>query len=297
MKKYSVLVISILLLSSISLAQVAINISGNNPDASAMLDVVSTTKGILIPRMTETQIMYIDNPANGLTVFNTEQSCFYFYNALAGEWKEMAIATGTITPWTCGDALIDSRDSKSYTTVEIGTQCWMAENLNIGTSINSVYNQTNNNIIEKHCYDNNDANCTTYGGLYQWNEMMQYVTSESIQGICPEGWYLPTHTEWSTLTDYLGGGSIAGGKLKEEGTAHWNSPNTGATNESGFTAFGGGYRYNSAFNSLGHSGFWWTSSEYSGTTAWRRLIYYNSDDALMNDVYKSHTYSVRCLKN
>ncbi|MBI4648201.1 MAG: hypothetical protein HY738_16860 [Bacteroidia bacterium] len=144
----------------------------------------------------------------------------------------------------CGTPFTDSRDSKIYNTVLIGTQCWMAENLNFGTMINSTTGgqfQTDNAVIEKYCYSNNSANCSTYGGLYEWNEMMQYNPSDAgnpgtTQGICPSGWHIPTDAELTTLTDYLGGESVAGGKMKEIGTTHWTSPNTGATNESGCTA-------------------------------------------------------------
>ena len=96
----------------------------------------------------------------------------------------------------------------------------MAENLNVGTRINGSGSQTNNSTIEKYCYDDNEANCTTYGGLYQWDESMQYSTMPGVQGICPTGWHLPTDAEWTTLTTYLGGEGIAGGKKKETGTTH-----------------------------------------------------------------------------
>jgi uncharacterized protein (TIGR02145 family) len=119
----------------------------------------------------------------------------------------------------------------------------MAENLNVGTKINSTSDgqlQTDNEILEKYCYNNDIANCNIYGGMYEWNEAMQYDTTEGAQGICPDGWHIPTDAEWTTLTTFLGGESVAGGKMKEAGFAHWYSPNTGATNESGFTGLPGG---------------------------------------------------------
>ena len=99
----------------------------------------------------------------------------------------------------CGELLTDSRDGQQYETVLIGTQCWMAENLNIGTRIDGVNDPSDNGNIEKYCYDDDPANCETYGGLYQWNEMMEYVTIERVQGICPEGWYIPTDDDWKIL--------------------------------------------------------------------------------------------------
>ncbi|MBI9038907.1 MAG: hypothetical protein JEY97_12305 [Bacteroidales bacterium] len=160
--------------------------------------------------------------------------------------------------FTCGDPITDPRDGQVYTTVEIGTQCWMAENLNIGEMINGNSNMTNNSVIEKYCYVNDAANCEIYGGLYQWNEMMEYSTTQGVQGICPSGWHLPTDGEWTILTDFLGGESVAGGKMKETGITHWNAPNTGATNVSGFTALPGGFRDNNgSFNGLaGGTHFW-----------------------------------------
>ena len=143
----------------------------------------------------------------------------------------------------------------------------MAENLNIGTKINSTTGgqlQTDNGIIEKYCYDNDESQCDIYGGLYEWNEAMQYVTTEGGQGICPDGWHIPTDGEWTTLVEYLGGNNWAGGKIKskgaiEAGTGLWKYPNAGATNESGFTGLPGGDRnYSSgSFDTLGYTGRFW----------------------------------------
>ena len=145
------------------------------------------------------------------------------------------------------DSIIDIRDDQIYKVVKIGQQWWMQENLNIGTMIDSLQDATDNDIIEKYYYQNNDSLGNIYGGLYQWDEMMDYNTSDNgnpgiTQGVCPIGWHLPTDSEWTELTDFLGGESVAGGKLKEAGTIHWKSPNTGASNESGFKALPGSYR-------------------------------------------------------
>ncbi|MBN1340443.1 MAG: PKD domain-containing protein [Bacteroidales bacterium] len=159
--------------------------------------------------------------------------------------------------FSCGDELIDIRDGKVYGTVLIGSRCWMSENLNIGTMINGSSNQSNNSIIEKYCYANNTAHCDEYGGLYQWDEMMQYISTPGTQGICPPDWHIPTDIEWKKLEgaadsqysypdpewDQTGWrGYDAGGNLKETGTDHWDNPNTGATNLTTFTALPGGFR-------------------------------------------------------
>ena len=311
MKNIKLLFILIALLQSYGIsAQVSINTDGTTPDASAILDLKSTEKGMLIPRMSQTEIVNISNPANGLMVFNTTNNRLYLYDSSANEWKEIAIGTGTLTPvsWSCGDTLVDTRDGKSYATVQIGTQCWMAENLNIGTMISGSSNQTDNSTIEKYCYDDDTANCDTYGGLYQWDEMMQYVTTEGTHGICPVGWYLPTDAEWMTLEEEVESttgvnwnttgwrGTDAGGNLKETGTTHWNSPNTGATNSSGFTALPGGYRSsNTSFNNLNDTDHFWSSTQ-NNSQAWFRLLASNYTDSYRNDDSKTFGFYVRCIK-
>jgi uncharacterized protein (TIGR02145 family) len=189
-------------------------------------------------------------------------------------------------------------EGKSYNTVQIGTQCWLRENLNVGTRINGGQDQTNNSIIEKYCYENHESNCNTYGGLYQWNELMQYVTTEGAIGICPSGWHIPTDAEWTTLTDFLGGESIAGGKMKEAGTAHWLSPNTGATNSSGFTALPGGRRNdNGGFYDIADDLSIWLSTEDSSTNAYVRSLSSTSEGVSGFSGFKTSGFSARCIKN
>ena len=192
----------------------------------------------------------------------------------------------------------------TYSIVAIGSQCWMAENLNVGTRINGVNEQTNNSTLEKYCYDDLESNCDIYGGLYQWDEMMQYVTTEGAQGICPSGWHIPSDAEWTALTTYLGGESVAGGKMKSTGTIEavtglWYDPNAGATNESGFTGLPGGYRYYyyGSFDDRGIYGHFWSSTEYSGTHAWdRNLLYYYAYVGRVYN-YKTYGFSVRCIED
>lgn len=119
--------------------------------------------------------------------------------------------------WECGDDI--TYDGKSYGTVEIGTQCWMDKNLNIGTRIDGSQDQTDNELIEKYCYDDSEGQCNSFGGLYQWDELMAFNTGESTQGICTVGWHIPSHPEWTALVTYLGGTGVAGGKMKEVGGA------------------------------------------------------------------------------
>nr|NQU89332.1 hypothetical protein [Bacteroidota bacterium] len=211
---------------------------------------------------------------------------------------EVNVAFGFVPFINCGDTLVDTRDMQKYATVQIGDQCWMAENLNVGTRIDGSQEMINNGVIEKYCHSNNTANCDIYGGLYQWNEMMLYSTIAGVQGICPADWHLPTDVEWTVLTDYLGGGSVAGGKMKETGTAHWSSPNTGATNSSGFTALPGGFRHGGgSFSGPGNTGSFWGSTEDSAAGARARALYYNSAAVHRISFSKGCGFSVRCLRD
>src|SRR5574344_601553 len=171
----------------------------------------------------------------------------------------------------------DARDNQTYRIVTIGSQTWMAENLKylpsvVGPRTGSkttphyyVYGYNGTNVTDAKA----TANYNTYGVLYNWPAAMNGAASSTtnpsgIQGVCPAGWHLPSDAEWTELTDYLGGASVAGGKLKETGTTHWNSPNTGATNETGFTALPGGCRNSDgAFYSVGDLGYWWCATEVS----------------------------------
>ncbi len=197
----------------------------------------------------------------------------------------------------CGQAFTDSRDGQVYNTVQIGEQCWMAENLNIGTMINSSFDPTNNGEIEKYCYDDDPANCDEYGGLYQWDEMMEYSISPCSPGICPIGWYVPRIENMATLSDFLGGEDIAGGKMKETGTVHWDPPNLGATNSSGFTALPGGHIIPPGYSNLGAGFRFWSSSETIDDYAmYGSLSYYSSYFYYLGCYNKTHGYSVRCIR-
>jgi uncharacterized protein (TIGR02145 family) len=192
-------------------------------------------------------------------------------------------------------------DGNTYKTVVIGTQTWMAENLkttkyNDGTTIPNVTDGATWAVLSTpaYCWYNNDAatNKATYGALYNW-----YTVNTAK--LAPTGWHVPTDAEWSTLTTYLGGESVTGGKLKETGTTHWTSPNTGASNSSGFTALPGGQRYsiNGAFGDFGYYVGWWSSSENNSTNAWSRYVDYYGSNAYRSSDNKSYGFSVRCVRD
>jgi uncharacterized protein (TIGR02145 family) len=196
----------------------------------------------------------------------------------------------TFLPFTCGDEI--RYEGKTYLTVLIGTQCWMKENLNVGTMILGANDQTNNSIIEKYCYNNDTANCTMHGGLYQWNEAMQYVTTPGARGLCPEGWRIPTENELQTLKTTAGNSSNA---LKAIGQG--SGAGTG-TNTTGFTALLAGQRYpfGGDFYFIGSAGYFWSSTQ-SGSAAYRIDIYSNDNQVYFIADYKTYGFGIRCLKN
>jgi uncharacterized protein (TIGR02145 family) len=198
----------------------------------------------------------------------------------------------------CGEELLDDRDGQFYNTAIIDGHCWMAENLNIGSRIDGLAEQTDNVIFEKYCYNDDEANCDVYGGLYQWNEMMQYTTQQDTQGICPDGWHISAGVDWTMITDFLGGEYVAGGKMKEKGNFHWFSPNTGATNESGFTALAGGIRgSDGSFNYLHSFANFWSSAEQGANASWYRALAYSSPNIYAFNTDKNYGFSVRCIMN
>lgn len=206
--------------------------------------------------------------------------------------------TSVCDPNACGQPITDTRDGKTYNTVLIGNQCWFAQNLNVGKRISSSNWQSNNSIIEKYCYNDNENNCNTYGGMYQWFEVMQYTINPGSQGICPGGWHLPSDAEWTILTTFLGGESIAGGKMKEKGTIHWYSPNTNATNSSGFNALPGGKKdTNTAFDNLYANAYLWTSSQIDASSSLLRHLGYYSGVVDTWTGLISDSFSVRCIKD
>ena len=234
---------------------------------------------------------------NGLPFLNTLteiKNGFGYWVKMSADYNNFSYSQ---TPWLCGDNFTDSRDNKVYSTVQIGTQCWMSQNLNIGTRIDGTNEQTNNGTIEKYCYNNLETNCDVYGGLYQWDEMMQYSITAGVKGICLSNWHLPTDAEFDELGTSLGGQNFAGGNMKETGFVHWTLPNYGATNSSGFKGLPGGFRYTQGFSNLGFTGYFWTSLQYTTTMAMSRHL--NYDDAWLDRAPfpKSYGFSVRCIRD
>jgi len=201
-------------------------------------------------------------------------------------------------------------EAQTYHTIQINSQCWLRENLNVGTRIPVSDQMTDNGIIEKYCYDDNPDYCLLYGGLYQWNEAMQYSTQQGTEGICPPGWHIPTDEEWKVLEgtvdseygigetawDWLANrGYDAGKNLKS--TSGWHNNGNG-TDLFGFTALPGGRSsYNGYFYDLLYNSFWWTSTVESSTTEFTRELSWGSPGSTRYRGEYRNGFSIRCIQN
>ena len=251
---------------------------------------------------------------------NLESATTYYVRAYAensegidyGEQITFETASGD---GPCPNMPVLTYQGVEYPTILIGGQCWMKRNLNVGTHLNSSVPQSNNGTVEKFCYDDDAANCDTYGGIYTWYEVMNYTTTEGAQGICPPGWHIPTDSEWCTLENFVADVSIpcgindyghrgiyVGGRMKEAGYENWDSPNLGGTNSTGFTGLGGGYFNYGGFYDFGKAIRYWTSTQFSQnsyTYVWSRQLRYDRGSIYRgkeNMDFLRHK-SVRCIKD
>lgn len=323
MKKIFTLILAIVLLYSCSTSNDGNGNSTTNvvPFApTSLMGTANTTQinlswtdnstnetGFKIERKTGTgTYTIVGNTATNITTFsdisltpsNTYTFRVYAYNTVGNSLtysNEINITTNSI----------------DYPDVTIGNQIWLNFNLDVttyrdGTPIPQVTDPTawESLTTGAWCYYNNDpANGSTYGKLYNWFAVAGiHDTNPSTPNkiLAPTGWHVPTDTEWTTLTTFLGGEQVAGGKMKSTGTSLWLTPNTGATNEYGFTALPGGYRhYGQGFLEIKSGGFWWSSSEINTmNNAWSRSLFNNTGAAYRYDSgYEAHGYSVRCIKD
>jgi len=234
----------------------------------------------------------------GLTANTTYYVRSYATNSVGTGYGDII----SFTTSSIEDNFVSDIDGNVYHTVTIGTQTWLVEDLKTtryrnGDSIEHISDNTTwgNTTNGAYCnYDNNPINVITYGRLYNW------AAVNDSRNIAPQGYHVPTNTEWETLVNYLGGLDVAGGKIKEAGTSHWWAPNNGATNESGFTGLPGGYRNASGtYLALGGASLWWTSTTLNNypmsANSWH--LDYMFFWILNGGTDKKEGISVRCIKD
>jgi uncharacterized protein (TIGR02145 family) len=267
-------------------AQLNVGIGTSTPQSSAQLDVSSTSKGFLAPRMSSAERIAIVSPAEGLLVYQTNVTAgFYFFKN--GAWSRLA-----------------ETSSASIPSLNMCCQTWMAKNLDVNTYRNgdpiplvTDAGTWGSLTTGAYCFYNNDstAYAAVYGKLYNW-----YAINDP-RGLAPDGWHIPTDIEWTTLENCLGGVSVAGGTMKEMFTSHWATPNTGAVNTSGFSGVPGGNRGAAgnfgSFGILGNDGYWWSISPSTGTGAWFRNLNYNTAATGRSGALFRNGFSVRCVKD
>ena len=218
-----------------------------------------------------------------------------FYGGDCEEYESLPDCEVTASPWICGDLI--EHEGYDYSTVLIGEQCWFSENCRYLPVVSPssegsetdpyyyVYDYQGTDVGAAQATDNYE----TYGVLYNWPAVM-------TEGICPSGWHVPSDGEFTQLTDFLGGEGVAGGKMKEAGYDHWHSPNTGATNSSGWTGLPGGLNISGSFGDGGNGGNWWSASE-SGSYSWRLKLFNSYDDVAHYDNNRNLGFSARCVRD
>ena len=309
-----------------SIAQVGIGTT--MPDASAALDITSTTAGLLPPRMSTAERNVINSgaPAVGLTIYNTDVKCLEFWNGSAWVCMFDNTSTGIIpdnatctsatisaTPCTAGELAsginggslgnkYDNNNGGTYSVVEIGGQCWMQENIDVNPAGSIAHDGSTD--TGWYGYYSTTYQAAGEGTLLQWSAAMNGATTERAQGVCPTDWHVPSDCEWMYLENSLGM-TIA----EQQGTGFRDSGSVGSklstftnngtgTNSSGFTALLAGFRNtHGTFFNRGTFGFWWSSSETSASIALNRILHSSQVGVLRTSFNKALGYSVRCLKD
>ncbi len=299
--KSTLLTSCFILIATITFAQIGIGTT--SPTTSAALDVTSTNKGFLPPRVVN--VNDVSNPVAGLQVYDQSVNCMRYYDG-----KQWSLCMGSKT-YTCGAPFVDSRDSKIYNSMQIGTQCWMPENLAylpsvVGSGTGSttlayyyVYDYQGTNVASAKATSNYD----TYGVLYNWT---------AATTACPTGWHLPTDAEWKTLEMHLGMTQTQADNTLYRGTDEgsqlagneslWTNGNLDQNAEfgsSGFAAFPGGSRYTTpvVFNDQSDSAYFWSSDTESSGDAWIRTLVYINPRVFRYGYPKSDGLSVRCVQD
>lgn len=218
--------------------------------------------------------------------------CLHFISC---QKQESVKTSTTIGSCEMGDSFVDPRDGETYKIVKIGSQCWFAQNLRFKGNVPEVSEEAkwvdlwNQSEPSARCYyQNNNQLHNSYGIMYNWHAVKN-------ENLCPLGWRIPSYSDWTVLINNLGGHKFAGGKLK--GVMGWLPPNTGVTNESGFSGEPGGLRYSAGhFDNINEVGYWWSSTESSPEYAKGFHLYYDSENVGENGYKKLSARSCRCIK-
>jgi uncharacterized protein (TIGR02145 family) len=308
----------LLLAQTFTLKAQRVGVGTNSPHPSAQLDVSSTERGFLIPRMSYAQILAVANPSAGLQIWCTNCNTTGQMLVFTGQAWEAVSFTAVVQPvltgaHTCGTPNVhntasgisygsmNDQEGNIYKTIQIGTQTWMAENLKSGRYRNGDIIPTitsnggwANSSSGASSWMNNDsaANACPYGRIYN-----RFAVVDS-RGLCPSGWHVPSDAEFNTLSNFLGGTAQAGGKLKSTSTL-WQSPNTGANNSSGFSALPGGSRAfnDGSFSATGNQGYWWSSTNFISNLNYYYALLFNDGSFVRDFVDEKYGFSVRCVKD
>ena len=287
--KFTFTILFSLIIFNIFAQNISISTDGTQPNASAMLEVQSITQGFAPPRMSQYEMLNISNPAAGLIVYNTTNQCLYYFDD--SNWTDFQFCD-------CGHVV--DVEGNFYRTVRIGEQCWMAENLRTtkyanGTSITGVY-------------DNGATYLANYGKVYTWAAVMNGASSSNsnpsgVQGVCPNGWHIPSESEWQELKTELNDATNDGRMLKKYDNLWLNNstdPNAGYNdgNQTGFDALPGGYWYtDGAFHMIGTIGYFWSSREQPVNDAFLANLIYNQSTLNIAAGSKNLAISVRCIRD
>ena len=196
-----------------------------------------------------------------------------------------AISVINPAPFSCGDSLTDIRDNRKYPTIQIGSQCWLAVNLNYGQQIGGSSAQRDNCLVEKYCYNDLPANCTNNGALYQWDELMRYEGTEEIQGLCPPGWHVPSEADWNQLFAVYQGNAFAGSPLLYTGYSGFNILLTGVE------------FFNQSHQFADFASIMWSSTSRGSYKAWSHGLNEYNYSVSYYPSYRSNAFSVRCVRD
>lgn len=294
--------ITIILYTGVSNKAIAVSLQSDLSNSSKRLGQYLVEKGSFPTDMTnDGNNNYCPTPADNRYCIKASSGNTFTYTPETGSNPQAFVLDGANTNGTIYSVSDSYPPVLTYPppAVVIGSQTWMKYNMNVGNRVNVATLQTNNSALEKWCYNDNSNNCYIYGGLYQWDEMMQYSTTEGARGICPLGFHIPTDAEWKTLEIYLGLSQVEADSTGIRGSPNGNKLKPGGS--SGFNVTFGGMGDRGSFAVVDTYGYYWSSTLYDAYNAYRRIL--GSDmgwDWIMRDNHGNsrtlYGHTVRCIK-